>query len=230
MQMIPNAAEITRRRVTAATVLRLFAVFMAQLALIPAFEMLSIWTNPDHWNFGNPSALIIPAIGAAVILSVSAIIWALAPWAARRAIRVPRVNTCPGCRYKLQGLNTPQCPECGLTLTPEYLSPDLEPDRRETDTILLRQICVLVLRGASVLAAIPFFVRFFSGLVYFLTGGFNYISSFAEVVTMVLTPAIGLAVAGGIIVSAKRLAIVIVPQRAALGGRDGGPTEQPDGA
>ncbi|MBZ0172902.1 MAG: hypothetical protein K8E66_11015, partial [Phycisphaerales bacterium] len=123
--MIPNAAEITRRRVTAATVFRFFVVIPLLISLIPIFEMLSIWLNPEHWNHSEVLALISPLIGVTVLLGSVAVIWSLAPWAARRAIKVPRVNTCPACQYKLQGLNSPQCSECGLTLTPEYLASDL---------------------------------------------------------------------------------------------------------
>lgn len=225
--MIPNAAEIARRRVTAATVYRFFVVIPLLISLIPIFEMLNIWFNPGHWNHGENLASIGPLIGVALLLGSAAILWALAPWAARRAIKVPRVNTCPACRYKLQGLNAPQCPECGLTLTPEYLASDLAPDDREPDTVFLRQISVMVLRGTALIACIPLAVWFAASLVYLFIDGFRY-GEVAEYLMQAAISGVGLLVAVGVILFARSLAAFIVPQRSKVTPTAREPRKPPD--
>ncbi len=228
--MIPNAAEITRRRVTATTVVRLIAFLPILFLIVPIIQAANIWFNPADWNFGDDTALIGPLISGVVLILVAAGVWAIAPWSARKAIRVPRVNTCPGCHYKIEGLNAPQCPECGLALTPEYLSGDLGEDRREVDTTLLRQVCVLVLRGVSIVFIIPLAMWLFANTMYFLFGGYNHIDSIAEVAVQILSPAIGVALTGVVILRAGAIAVAMVPSRAALGERQAEATAGSGGA
>jgi hypothetical protein len=163
--MIPSPSEILRRRVTAATVLRIAAVGVGMLTLFP----LGIWLAEGiadgdllHLRYYTPNF-----VGAGVIATSSAALWALAPLAARLAIPVPRVHTCPGCRYRLQGLHAPQCPECGLPLTPEFMTTPADPAHRHrrADLVFLRQIAALAIRLASLLAALPVSIYLFNMLM-----------------------------------------------------------------
>ena len=155
--MVPNASEITRRRLAAATVLRLGATAFAHAAVAPLIVFIvQIIDGYRVRSFGDWGPFVIPAL---IIWSVACTVWVLAPWAARLMIRVPRVSVCPNCRYKLEGLMTPACLECGYTLTPEFLTTAAERDAgtREPDTIWLRQIATLGIRfvaGALVPASV----------------------------------------------------------------------------
>jgi hypothetical protein len=206
--MIPNASEITRRRLTAATAIRLLAVLIAAFSLIPIValavtiaEGYTDWTDFDEWG---------PFIVAAAIIWIAAgVVWALAPWAARLMIRVPRVSVCPNCRYKLEHLATPQCTECGYTLTPEFLTTEREraAGAHEPDTVWLRQIATLLMRLGS-------------GL--FLPGG--CVACFVTAVNAIEEPrwnewttvyawAFVTLLAGGVALFASTLSVLLVPGR-----------------
>ena len=145
--MVPNASEITRRRLTAATVIRLLAVLIAAFSLVPniafAVQVAEGWMDWDDFDDWMPFV-----VAAGMLYASSATVWALAPWVSRLMIRVPRVSVCPNCRYKLEHLATPQCTECGYTLTPDFLTSERERSsgEREPDTIWLRQIATIVMR------------------------------------------------------------------------------------
>ena len=166
--MVPNASEITRRRVTAATVLRLIAVFVSLFAMIPIIALgVQIAEGGFRWRFNRFGPFII---AAAIILTTTFVLWILTPWITRLMIRVPRVAVCPNCRFKLEGLMTPRCNECGYTLTAEFLTTAAERAGgvREPDTIWLRQICALICRlvGGAFLpaAAIGSFVTAYEAI------------------------------------------------------------------
>lgn len=153
--MVPDASEITRRRITAATVIRLGALAVAHTAFIPIMVLIvEILEGYMSHTFSDWAPFLIPV---GVIWSVAFTVWCLAPWIARVMVRVPRVPVCPNCRFKLEGLMAPTCLECGYTLTPEFLTTPSERRQniREPDTILLRQIATLVLRiGGGIVAPI----------------------------------------------------------------------------
>lgn len=205
--MIPDASEITRRRLTASMILRMMAVFAFLLACIPLIILATLLAS-DAYNYsgndwiGFVVASVIPACMALVL-------WLLAPWVARLMIRVPRVAFCPNCKYKLEKLISPQCTECGYTLTPEFMTtPDeRESGRYEPDTVLLRQISTLAVRLVS--------------------GGFlpiSMIAGFAFAVDAIQYPewsswypvyawAWAALVTVAVLIFARRLSIVFVPGR-----------------
>jgi hypothetical protein len=91
----------------------------------------------------------------AVLFCVAAVVmWSLAPFSARQAVRMPRHIECPGCRYRLEGLTEQRCPECGLLLTGEFLADPGEhtPPPRDPDRFLLRQIATMVVRLSMAIA------------------------------------------------------------------------------
>ena len=159
--MVPDASEITRRRITAATVIRLGALAVAHIALIPICVLIvQILDGYINHSFSDWAPFLIPVC---VIWGVALAVWCLAPWIARVMVRVPRVPVRPNCRFKLEGLMAPTCLECGYTLTPEFLTTPSERRQniREPDTILLRQITTLVLRiGGGVAAPIAAILSF----------------------------------------------------------------------
>ncbi|USN99846.1 MAG: hypothetical protein H6810_04065 [Phycisphaeraceae bacterium] len=213
--MIPNAAEIARRRVTATLVFRCFSFIPWLISLVPITFLANTLFNSAQWDYRNDGDMIMFGIIIAVLLGAGLLIWALAPWAARRAIPVPRVNTCPGCRYKLQGLNAPQCPECGLMLTPEYLSPDLGPERREPDTVLLRQISMMIIRSVGELVSIPLAIWLTVTLSFLLLEA-RYHDERVLLLIQVIVAGLGLLVAAASMLLARRIAILMVPSRAAF--------------
>lgn len=147
--MIPNASEITRRRLTASMLIRMLAVLVLHGSMVPIIIMSVLIVDGEISGAGHDWFPFI--IAAAIPASIAVTVWCLAPWVARLMIRVPRLAVCPACQFKLDGLMAPQCTECGYTLTPEFLTSSTErsADVREPDTVLLRQIATLVLRLVS---------------------------------------------------------------------------------
>lgn len=153
--MIPDPADIIRRRITGTLVIRVVSILVALAALVPILIWLAVGiVESSLWQAHS----YMPAFIVASILSaVAALLWFLAPLLARFAVPVPRVIKCPACLYRLQGVNAPQCPECGLALTPEFLNPERHrpPRRAGPDTILLRQVMLLAVRLIALAGATP---------------------------------------------------------------------------
>lgn len=163
--MIPNAAEITRRRVTAFTVLRLIAATGLLVSTIPlavlGAETASGWVSLDFDDWGPF------VVGWAIPTGLALVFWALSPRIARLMIRVPRAAVCPKCGFTLEALLAPQCTECGCTLTQEFMTTSGERalDIREPDTILLRQITTVIIRlGAGAFVPVAGVVSFLFAL------------------------------------------------------------------
>ncbi len=63
----------------------------------------------------GPWAVINLVAGAALIIYAEPIACLLSP--------VRRQPKCPACRYSLTAITEPRCPECGLELSDEFLTP-----------------------------------------------------------------------------------------------------------
>lgn len=123
--MVPNASELARRRLTAATIVRL-------VGLLPVFAIMIAWAGFISGNLAEPLDEAEPWIvmtALAVFAGViTAGIFALAPWVSTKLVPTPRDTRCPACRYVLEGLVEPRCPECGIALTREFMGEPPEPD------------------------------------------------------------------------------------------------------
>ena len=207
--MIPNASEITRRRLTASMILRMLAVVVLLFAMIPLIVLgVELVSGYNSWISTLSDALPY-LVGSGIPSVVSITLWLLAPWAARLMIRVPRVAVCPNCKYKLEGLMSPQCTECGYTLTPEFMTtPDeREAGRHEPDTVLLRQISTLVVRLVSgIFFLISMSASFGSAVAVIENPGWN---SWYTVYTWAWISLVTIA----ILIFARRLSIMFVPGR-----------------
>jgi hypothetical protein len=157
--MIPDPAEILRRRVTAATVVRL-------LVFAPVLIAVSIgvaWLTHTLDSRLHTTEHVAYACAVSVFLAMAVIMWVIAPWHARHAVRVPKKFECPGCRYRLEGLTEARCSECGMLLTSEFVAQPGErtPRPRDPDREMMRQIATGVLRvvtALGVLACLPYLV------------------------------------------------------------------------
>ena len=217
--MVPNASEITRRRITAATVIRLGAAAFAHGAFVPTMIFVIELIEGRNMNrFGSWGPFLIPAL---MILAVAVIVWSLAPWVARLMIRVPRVPVCPNCRFKLEGLMAPTCLECGYTLTPEFLTTKKEraQNAREPDTIWLRQIATLIIRLVyGSLAPASAVAAFILASEAIRSPRYN---TWTPVIVWVFT---GLFAVGSFLF-ASNLSILMVPRRKRFAGRGKAQTE-----
>lgn len=205
--MIPDPADIIRRRITATLILRVVAVLVALAALVPILIWLAVGiVEGSLWRADS----YMPAfIVASIVSTVAALLWFLAPLLARFAVPVPRVIKCPACLYRLQGVNAPQCPECGLTLTPEFLNPERHrpPRRAGPDTILLRQVMLLAIRLIALAGTIP------SLLYLFIAFSIWRSDPLYQSPWITMPPALMLVVLTTLLVIAPTIAILAVPDR-----------------
>lgn len=151
--LIPNAAEVVRRRWTVATCLRVGALGLAMLGFYPLLSWLTeglrdgdLWDVSWYWGRMLLSVLL-PGMGAACFF--------LAGWVSRLLVPIRRHAECPVCRHRIEGVTEARCTECGLTLTEEFLTGQSpggtgEPDyarlvmiRRGTVTTVFRVVGVL---------------------------------------------------------------------------------------
>ncbi|USN99847.1 MAG: hypothetical protein H6810_04070 [Phycisphaeraceae bacterium] len=187
--MIPDASEITRRRVTAATVLRLLAITAFLIAFIP----IGAWIIPGiiDGDLFELDYYMYPLVTAVFIFIVASITWLVSPWLARLSVPVPRNKVCPACLYRIEGLNTPQCPECGLSLTDEFLSNTrpLHQLRHASNTVYLRQIVAAILRVVAAITAFIMLISIAFMAVVHVTYGYTQWSEYAGPVIAILAAA-----------------------------------------
>lgn len=221
--MIPDPGEILRRRTTSATVVRI-------LAFVPLFAgaaVGAIWgyaANEDRLYAGEHMGYAV-AIG--VFVFFACLMWALAPWHARRSVKMPKSVVCPACNYKIAGLTEARCPECGLPLTSEFIAAPGErtPPPRDPDRATLRQIATAVLRLTGVLIGVfatPYLIYFAIETAQFLLGSNNYYDWDEFGTGLILITGL-FVIACALVVFGKLLSGYIVPSRDAVGG----PAEPP---
>lgn len=114
--MIPSAEQVIRRRWLLGTWFRVGGVFL----IIAAVPSLASWLAEGmrdgdlfdlEYYAGRMLVSAMGLIGGPIFLAFAgAIAWLAVP-VQRGPLR------CPGCNYELVGLQTPQCPECGLPLS-----------------------------------------------------------------------------------------------------------------
>ncbi len=128
--MIPTAAEIIRKRESAAFVIAILGIGSYFIGLIP----LMIWLIEGirDGDLLNLSYYLGQIVFAFVFFTNAAVftIWRrrIAAWLIR-----PRPLECPACSYLLERLTTPRCPECGLVLTDEFLDLACDVEGQATD-------------------------------------------------------------------------------------------------
>ncbi|GJM18937.1 MAG: hypothetical protein DHS20C14_11500 [Phycisphaeraceae bacterium] len=117
--MIPNASDIVRWRAAAFGLVRFVGVVLA-FQHGGSLAMTVVYALDGSLGFGM--AYVAPSIAYAVVMFLLALTFVIVPgsWA-RWLVPSRSSSACPGCRYPLHDLATPQCPECGLELTPEFL-------------------------------------------------------------------------------------------------------------
>lgn len=117
--MIPNASEIERRRLTVRSVLRLAGLFFIFLTLIPISSWLAEGiADGDLFELSYYAdriaiAVLFVILAATLLLGERLLVRFLVP--------IQRNARCPACRYRIEGVETPICTECGLQLTDEFL-------------------------------------------------------------------------------------------------------------
>jgi len=206
--MIPDPGEILRRRVTAATIIRIIAVIPATASVGVATGWI-VRTIVDSWMDAEDHVAF--AVMTGIFAVIAAVQWAIAPFLSRKMIRVPRAVVCPGCNYRLVGLTTHQCPECGLPLTREFLAePGAHtPPPRDPDRALLCQVATTVLRLLLIVSLLIFVpVSIFTTIEVARWSGNDpeeWIALAALYMFVILN--------GGLVLLAGLLARLIVPQR-----------------
>lgn len=213
--MIPDPGEILRRRVTSATIVRI-------LAFVPLFAAASlgaIWGYEANENRLYSGEHIGYAVGCGVFVGFGIFMWVVAPWHARRSVKMPKSVVCPACNYKIAGLAEARCPECGLPLTAEFISLPGEktPPPRDPDRTTMRQLSTAVLRLVGVLgiigtAPVLIFAIVEAVQLYLGNGSRRYGSSEIDPPTLVMTT-VFFAMFLSLAVFGPRISGFIVPKR-----------------
>ncbi|GJM18935.1 MAG: hypothetical protein DHS20C14_11480 [Phycisphaeraceae bacterium] len=154
--MIPDAAEVVRRRWTAMTILRLLSIVALLSSLLPAGSWISEGLRDD--DLFDVSYYWPRMLGAVGGLVLGAIMLLLAAPLARWAVPFKRELRCPRCDYRLEGLVDPLCSECGLVLTREFLGEprELAPETDAQRIIRLQDTVATVVRLLGLLMVVGF--------------------------------------------------------------------------
>lgn len=215
--MIPDPAEIVRRRWTLTTAFRVGGLGLTLLAARPAFSWLvEGMQDGDLWDLGYYADRV--ASVAACVVGGLAVFFLSRPLS-RWTVPVRHHTECPSCRHRIEGLVEPRCTECGLLLTPEFTTGRRErPEssaaravhvlrRRETVASIFRLVgifsaVVLVLWGSVVLI---------SALYLFLSDGFSDYEEFVRFVLLIVFTFVWLLVTFLFLRGARVLARFCVP-------------------
>ncbi|MFG0247038.1 MAG: hypothetical protein ACF8MF_13395 [Phycisphaerales bacterium JB052] len=132
--LIPNASEIARRKWTVRIGVRAIALLFATLSLWPIVSWLTEgYMDNDTWNMGYYADRVAIAVFLLIIASVA---WFTQKPISRMLVPIPKGTRCPKCNHRIEGMTEPICTECGLELTPEFITPTGigdAPDSRSTD-------------------------------------------------------------------------------------------------
>jgi hypothetical protein len=220
--MIPDPGEILRKRTGSATVVRI-------LALVPLFAGVCIaaaWgyaANEDRLYAGEHTGY---GVSVGIFVGFAVLVWALAPWHARRSVKMPKSVVCPACNYKIAGLTEARCPECGLPLTAEFIAKPGEktPPPRDPDRATMRQMATAITRLLAMIVALattPYLIYFTVEFVRATSG--NSYHDYDELIFGLLAAGGVLVLAIGLFIFGRAISALIVPSRSAVGG----PAEPP---
>ena len=128
--MIPDMTETIRVRFWFTAGTRLIGLFFLIKGGIE-FLQLAI-SSFTYWDL-DPSDFLIYVVQGLATPVIGIVFMLFAPRLAHWFIRIPDASRCPGCRYRIEGLTSPRCPECGLTLPANFLtSPSPSPTESNT--------------------------------------------------------------------------------------------------
>lgn len=192
------------------TVVRLLSIVPMVVSLLIVGGWISATATgdargEDHVAFGIMTFMFAAA---------ASILWAVAPFFARKIVSMPRKIDCPACRYRLEGLTEARCPECGLVLTSEFLAAPGEktPPPREPDRVSLRLVATLVLRLAAIVGLLITTPMALFGTVETLRWGGDAGEWAALTIAYLM-----LLIEGTLLLLAGRLSGLIVPPRSSFG-------------
>lgn len=155
--MIPNASEITRRRLTAGTVIRLASIAVWVAGLLPLGVTTFVVITFPKPNGSVPEEAVAWGLITLFAAGGGFTLWRGASRLTRVMIPMRRKIHCPACDYVIEGLTEPLCPECGLALTTEFLAvpPPKHPEPARTAFLVkLRDVFTPIVRVLGALLAI----------------------------------------------------------------------------
>lgn len=210
--MIPDPGEILRRRVTAATIVRIMAFVPVGIA----FGIGSTWVHVAFAERLRTSDHIAFGASISVMLAMAVIMWTIAPTHARHSVKMPKSVVCPACNYKIQGLAEARCPECGLPLTSEFIAKPGEktPPPRDPDRVMLRQFATGIVRLAAALGLIGTVPGFIISVVEAYR--YSAYTTNDEALLPVIYFGAFMLMFAALAYLAKRLSAIIVPPRTAF--------------
>ncbi len=155
--MIPNASEVVRRRWVFVSVLRLLGVVGVLVALPAAALWIAEGVRDDDLldiTYYWPRMLMsLSGFGAAFVALLGA------KRVSRWIVPARTTTSCPRCWYRLEGLVEPICPECGLTLTPEFMGGTREepaPEPRAVRLVKIRDLMTPWVRLVGLLMVLTY--------------------------------------------------------------------------
>lgn len=209
--MIPNPAEVVRRRWTVVAVVRLLAALMCLWGVVP----LALWlvegiSDGDLWEvsyYGGQIAL-------SAMLLLPGLVGVLASGLIARLVVPARTRVdCPRCRYALEGLTEARCPECGLPLPREFMGEErapAAPEPRAVRLIKLRDTLTPIVRLLGMLLAFfYFFIAVSLTLVVFLEPGD---AGLPQQIVWLMHAWLGLVLGLWLIARGRSVASMIVPK------------------
>ncbi len=209
--MIPNASEVIRRRWTIATVLRVLSIPVFLSAAIPILSWIAEGIQDS--DLLDVSWYWPRMFSGAVLMIGGAAGFALAGLIARFVVPARDGVRCPRCRYRLEGLVEARCPECGLTLTPEFLGVPGEPDKPEPSAVhlvKLRDTLVPILRLAGGILVFVYFFAVIGRTFYVVVEAPN--SQYPIAVIRLMHSWLGLLVGAVLLFRGQRVAALLVPK------------------
>jgi len=207
--MIPDAAEVTRRRVSAALAIRVLTVPFLYISLFPIAAWIGEGVDDgDLFEIGYYlGQIVVGVVGICICLTVMA----LAGVFSRLLIKPTRYNKCPGCHYRLEGLIEPRCSECGLELSREFMGEPREPGKLEPMQVYRARMVSVFAPIVRLCAGLIMFVSAFIGGLIFLVMMFNGRWQ-EEPLAVATTFAVGALFSMGVFLSGDSIASFMVPK------------------
>lgn len=114
--MLPSIEHIIKKRHHNRRRLRFLALILLVIASIfGGWAVLSALFGDHNWT----AAMALLSFAAGFVLPALPL-WLFDERIGRALVPLPRLE-CPGCRYDLTALESPNCPECGLALPVSYV-------------------------------------------------------------------------------------------------------------